>query len=81
MTGLCKYKHLFGVEGQGIHSIRFLNIAIVDLIATIALALSIAYYFHVNFIIVFLTLIAIAIVVHRLFCVNTTLNVLLIGQV
>ena len=38
MSNLCpfvKYKDIFGQAGKGVHSIRFINVAIVDYILTI----------------------------------------------
>lgn len=45
---LCKYRHIFGVEGTGVHSIRILNLAVVDLLATLLVGALIAYYLKVN---------------------------------
>jgi hypothetical protein len=33
--GLCKYRHIFGVEGQGFHQQRFLGVALYDTLGTI----------------------------------------------
>ena len=35
---LCKYKDIFGKVGEGLHSYRLFNIAIVDVISTIFVA-------------------------------------------
>ena len=35
MLEFCKYKDLFGKPGEGVHSYRIFNIAIVDVILTI----------------------------------------------
>ncbi len=51
-----QYKNIFGKEGEGAHSIRFLNLAIVDVIFTIIGALIISYFIKVNFFIVFIIL-------------------------
>ena len=83
--GLCKYRNLFGKPGKGVHSLRVLNVAVVDLGATILLAVLISWYFKknflLNFLFVFLILMIIAIIVHRIFCVNTSLNVAIFGRV
>ena len=78
---LCKYKHIFGKEREGIHKYRIFDIAIVDVIGTILLGVVIAYYFKLNYYITILLLFIIAIILHRLFCVNTTINKLLFGIV
>ena len=74
---MCKYKHIFGKEGEGVHKPRIFGVAAIDLIATIFAAGIISYFFHINFFLVFLGLLLTAIAVHRLFCVNTALNVYL----
>lgn len=74
-----KYKDIFGKEGEGIHSIRIFNIAIIDLIFTFLGAFIISCSFNINFWIIFLILMIFAIIFHRLFCVNTTLNKLIFG--
>jgi len=76
-----KYKNIFGKEGEGAHSIRFFNLAIVDVILTIIGALLISYFIKVNFFIIFLILMLIAIILHRLFCVNTTINKMIFGEI
>jgi fatty-acid desaturase len=76
-----KYKNIFGKEGEGAHSIRFLNLAIVDVILTVIGALLISYFIKVNFFIIFIILMLIAIILHRLFCVNTTINKMIFGEI
>jgi len=76
-----QYKNIFGKEGEGAHSIRFLNIAIVDLVFTIIGALLISYFTNTNFFIIFIILMLMAIILHRLFCVNTTINKLIFGEI
>ena len=75
----CKYRYMFGKPKQGVHSIRYLNIAIVDVLATLLLAKFIQYYFmkaYSIWLILFLTFI-LGIFMHRLFCVRTTMDKLL----
>jgi len=75
---LCKYKDLFGKVGKGIHSYRILNIAIVDVLFTIIGAILIRLYFpKYNFICILLFLFIAGIILHRLFCVRTTIDKLL----
>jgi hypothetical protein len=42
---LCKYKNFFGKPGEGAHSYRIFNIAIVDLGLTILVAYILSFYF------------------------------------
>lgn len=75
-----KFKEIFGKEGEGVHSIRIFNIAIVDVLLTILGSLLISCYMKINFWIIFLFLILLGIILHRLFCVNTTINKMIFGE-
>ena len=77
MTGLCKYKNIFGAPDTGVHSYRFLNIAIFDLGATILVAFLISYFCKISFILTLIILLLLGIIVHHLFCVRTTVNKIL----
>ena len=75
---LCKYKNLFGKVNKGIHSYRILNIAIVDVLLTIIGA----YMIHLfnpkyKFIYTLIFLFILGIILHRIFCVRTTVDKLL----
>jgi len=78
---LCDYKNIFGEPGTGIHSYRLFNIAIVDLLVTIVAAIVISEIFKCNMWIVLLAVFLLGIFVHRLFCVNTTVNQWVFGTV
>jgi hypothetical protein len=71
---LCKYKDIFGKVGEGPHSIRLFNIAVVDVIGTLILTYFLNKYLMKNFILSFLILMIFSILIHRLFCVKTTLT-------
>ena len=77
MINLCKYKDFFGKPKEGIHSYRIFNIAIVDVLATILLAFFIHYIFYFNFLYILLLLLLFSVVLHRMFCVRTTIDKLL----
>ena len=78
--GLCQYKNILGKVGEGIHSYRLFNVAIVDLVFTILGAFAIHYFFpRYKTIYIFLFLFLLGIFMHRLFCVRTTLDKLLFG--
>ena len=81
MTCLYKYRHIFGKENDGIHSYRLFGIAIIDLAMTILLAFIISYNFNYNFIYIFFLLMLLAIGLHYLFGVNTTINNFLFGKI
>jgi len=78
---LCKYKNIFGLPNEGIHSYRFLNLAIVDVIMTIFFAGLISYYYKLSFIYTSIALFSCGIILHRLFCVRTTIDKLLFPNV
>ena len=76
-----KMREIFGKEGEGVHSYRVFNIAIVDVIATIIGAYLLSIFFKINFWIILIILFILGIILHRLFCVNTTINKFIFGFV
>ena len=75
---LCKYKNILGISGKGIHSIRFLDIAIIDVLLTIILAYVISLFIKKNeFVVILIMLFCLGIILHRLFCVRTKIDKLL----
>ena len=74
---LCKYRDSLGVPKQGVHSYRFLGVAIVDVIFTIIGAWIISYFTNKSFIFTMIFLFLLGIMLHRLFCVRTTIDKLL----
>ena len=68
---LCKYKHIFGVPGQGIHSYKIFNIAFIDLFFTLLFAYYISYIYSTSFLLISLLLLVLSYFVHKLFCVKT----------
>lgn len=79
-TGLCKYKNLFGAPNTGAHSYRFFGFAIVDVVLTILVAYLISLFFPISFRYSLLLLFLSGILLHRLFCVRTTVDKLLFGD-
>ncbi len=74
---LCAYKDALGKPGKGIHSYRLFGVAIVDVIFTIFGAMLIAYFSKYNFVKILVSLFLLGIILHRLFCVRTTVDKLL----
>jgi hypothetical protein len=75
MWGLCQYKDMFGKVGQGIHSYRIFNIAIVDVLLTILGAFIIHLFLpKYNYFLILLLLFILGIILHRLFCVRTPID-------
>jgi hypothetical protein len=80
MIDLCKYKNALGVPGKGIHSYRLGGVAIADVIMTILGAFFISLVSGWKFLYTLLSLFILGIILHKLFCVNTTIDKLLFGQ-
>ena len=74
----CAYRDVLGKVKQGVHSYRIMNIAIVDVLLTLLGA----YLIHqampqYSFWLILLILFIMGIILHRLFCVRTTIDKLL----
>jgi hypothetical protein len=82
-TPFCPYKYILGIPGKGIHSYRFLNLAIADVIMTIIGAAVIAYFTNNTKIFPYIlgSLFLLGIILHRLFCVRTTVDKFLFPNV
>ena len=89
---LCQYKNIFGAPGTGIHKYRIFNIAIVDTVVVLLLALLITWIWYKKFatkknkkhaIWVLLGtsigLFLLGVLIHRLFCVDTAVNKKIFG--
>jgi len=74
---LCKYKNILGEPGKGIHSFRIFNIAVVDVLLTFVLAFVINLFIKTNYFIVLIFCFCLGIILHKLFCVDTTIGKLL----
>lgn len=80
----CQYKDLFGKPNQGIHSYRLpltngMSFAIIDILLTFIAAKLINIYALKNFsyIKILIGLFLTGIILHKLFCVETSLNKIL----
>lgn len=78
---LCSYRHIFGEERKGFHSLRLFDIAIGDVVLTLLLSLFISYVAKISFVITTIMVFIVGIVIHRIFCVNTKINTLIFGKV
>jgi len=79
MWYFCKYKDILGEPKKGLHSYRDFNISVIDVLLTFILAKFVQYYIlnKTEFsIILFFCFIA-GIIIHRIFCVTTTIDKLL----
>ncbi len=79
MFHFCKHKDMFGKPNEGIHKYRIMNIAIIDVLATILLAKAIQYYIipQQDIWLILLICFILGIIMHRVFCVRTTIDKLL----
>ena len=79
MWYFCKYKDILGKPGKGLHSYRVFNIAIVDVLLTVLLAKFIQYYImeETDFLLILTCCFIMGIILHRIFCVRTTIDKLL----
>lgn len=83
MFGACKYRWAFGKEGEGAHSFRLFDVAVVDVALTLVggalLTASTGELTRVRFATVTALLFLLGIALHRLFCVNSTVNKAIFG--
>jgi hypothetical protein len=81
MASLCQYKDILGEPYKGVHSVRLFNVAIIDVILSILMSYYLSNHFKYDFYTVLLLVLLAGIVLHRLFCVNTTINKLIFGEI
>jgi hypothetical protein len=74
---LCPYKNLGGKPKEGHSKYRILDISIVDTVGTIIIAYFISKYYNQDFKMIVVILFILGIILHRLFCVRTTIDKLL----
>ena len=74
---LCQYKDALGKPGEGVHAPRIFGLAAFDVIATLLAALAIACYFKQPFWKPAVCLFWAGVLLHRLFCVRTTVDAIL----
>lgn len=77
MFTLCDYKDIFGKPRTGLHAYRFLDIAIVDVVATIFISYLLHNYTGSGFNKIFSGLCLASVVIHKMFCVDTKINQLI----
>jgi hypothetical protein len=82
---MCDYSDIFGRPGEGAHSIRVGGFAAVDLLLTAGAAVLIKKTVFSDksswlYLLIFIVLMICAIVLHKVFCVNTALNKIIFGE-
>jgi hypothetical protein len=68
---------MLGVPNEGVHSIRVFNVAIIDVVLVFIVAYILYYYTDGNFWMYLIVLFILGIILHRVFCVRTTIDKLL----
>jgi hypothetical protein len=68
----CPFKNLFGVPGEGFHSMRFMGIAVGDTIGTFILAWIVAAMTKWDYLPTLISLFILGEILHWYFCVDTT---------
>jgi hypothetical protein len=79
----CPYKNIFGKPGEGPHKHRIFGVAAVDLLGTVLIAVLIGMwkkYSIVGIAALFIGLMILSLILHRLFCVETTLTKKVFGK-
>lgn len=73
----CKYKDALGKPGTGIHSFRIGGISVGDTLIVFLICIIISYIFKYSLLITTIGIFLLGIIVHRFFCVRTTVDKLL----
>lgn len=73
----CPYKNALGEPGKGVHSARFAGLAVFDVLGTLVGGYGISVVTGMSVYESTLILFLLGIILHRLFCVDTTLDRLL----
>jgi len=81
MLNLCKYKDLFGKPNTGIHSFKIFHVSVADVLMTILGAYIFSWLFKFSFPITLGVFFLSGILLHRIFCVRTTVDKLLFPNV
>ena len=71
---LCKYKNAFGKLGTGIHSYKIGGISVLDFGVAAIAAYILSLILRKPFWITFILFLILGIIVHRMFCVRTTVD-------
>lgn len=77
---LCKYRHIFGKEREGVHALRLFDVAILDVLGTLFFAWVLSRVTGVTFVWCATGLFVLAVIAHRAFCVHSKINVMIFGH-
>ena len=78
----CEYKDIFGKPREGAHALRIpvADLALVDVIGTIAIIFAIVHVTSWSYTTVTIGVILLFVILHKLFCVDTALNKVIFGK-
>ena len=76
----CKYKDMFGKPNEGIHKDRIFGLALWDVVGMIILILVIYSTTSMGIGMISVIVLLLTIALHKLFCVDTALNVMIFGK-
>lgn len=71
MTSKCPYASLLGIPGKGVHSTRFMGLALNDMIATVVAAFITTFFIDITFLQSLLAWFVVGEVLHWVFGVDT----------
>lgn len=77
---LCRFRNALGEPGKGFHAARLGPLASWDTLGTVAIGAVLGHLLRINLLFMIATLFVLAAWLHRLFCVDTALNVLIFGR-
>lgn len=77
----CKYRDALGVPEKGFHESRLFGLAANDLIGTLIFITGFSYISGYSLMSVFIIVLILTVLVHRIFCVNTALNKKIFGSI
>jgi len=75
-----EYRDIFGKPNTGVHSLRLFNIAVLDVIGTIIIAFVTSVLIQQPLWLTLILWMLVAIWMHRIFCVDTTINKMIFGE-
>lgn len=74
---LCPYKNLIGKPDTGVHKYKILHISVFNTLVVVIFSYMISRYYNEDFKLVFFASLLLGIIIHRLFCVRTTVDKLI----
>lgn len=80
MYSLCPYKNLLGEPNRKFRKIRIFDISVIDVAVVIVVSYVISIYIKYSFLITLVIVFLSGIIIHRIFCVKTTIDKWVFGE-